>query len=172
MIKRRTPAILSLVLVTAAGSSYLYAASNPPPLDNITSLPPVTAGDPTPGQPPLITDPSVALPKPSNLAAFVKDETALLKLGKALFWDMQLGSDGVQACASCHFKAGADNRSKNQVNPGILHQPAQDKFFGNCLEAGALPRPLDPLLDRPGEHALPHAPRQCLQHAKCSTQGY
>ena len=23
-------------------------------------------------------------------------------LGKALFWDMQVGSDGVQACASCH----------------------------------------------------------------------
>ena len=33
---------------------------------------------------------------------------------------MQVGSDGVQACASCHFHAGADNRSKNQVNPGLL----------------------------------------------------
>lgn len=39
-------------------------------------------------------------------------------LGKALFWDMQVGSDGVQACGSCHFNAGADNRTRNQLNPG------------------------------------------------------
>ena len=38
-------------------------------------------------------------------------------LGKALFWDMQIGSDGVQACGSCHFHAGADNRTRNQRNP-------------------------------------------------------
>ena len=31
---------------------------------------------------------------------------------------MQVGSDGVQACASCHFHAGADNRAKNQLSPG------------------------------------------------------
>ncbi|MHC5720625.1 MAG: cytochrome C peroxidase, partial [Nostoc sp.] len=24
------------------------------------------------------------------------------------------------SCASCHFHAGADNRSKNQINPGLL----------------------------------------------------
>jgi hypothetical protein len=38
-------------------------------------------------------------------------------LGKALFWDMQVGSDGVQACASCHFHAGTDDRTRNQLNP-------------------------------------------------------
>ena len=38
-------------------------------------------------------------------------------LGKALFWDMQIGSDGVQACGSCHFHAGVDNRTRNQLNP-------------------------------------------------------
>jgi len=41
-------------------------------------------------------------------------------LGKALFWDMQIGSDGVQACGSCHFHAGADNRTRNQLNPNHL----------------------------------------------------
>ncbi|MHC4179757.1 MAG: hypothetical protein ACYSWU_19790, partial [Planctomycetota bacterium] len=41
-------------------------------------------------------------------------------LGKALFWEMQVGSDAVQACASCHFHAGADNRTKNQTNPNHL----------------------------------------------------
>src|SRR5262245_5810920 len=39
---------------------------------------------------------------------FVQDVGAAVRLGKALFWDMQAGSDG-QACASCHFHAGADS---------------------------------------------------------------
>ena len=43
-----------------------------------------------------------------------------IALGKSLFWDMQVSSDGIQACASRHFHAGADNRSKNQINPGTL----------------------------------------------------
>jgi len=41
-------------------------------------------------------------------------------LGKALFWDMQVGSDGVQACGSCHFAGGADTRTQNQLNPNHL----------------------------------------------------
>ena len=40
-------------------------------------------------------------------------------LGKALFWDMQVGSDGVQACGTCHFHAGVDNRTRGQLNPGV-----------------------------------------------------
>lgn len=61
----------------------------------------------------------VAVPTPSNLAAFVADKNAAIVLGKALFWERQIGSDSVQSCASCHFHAGADNRSKNQINPGL-----------------------------------------------------
>lgn len=44
---------------------------------------------------------------------------ALQQLGKALFWDMQVGGDGIQSCASCHYHAGADNRAANQVSPGL-----------------------------------------------------
>lgn len=50
--------------------------------------------------------------------SIVKNKAALIVLGKALFWDSQVGSDGL-ACASCHFHAGADNRIKNQINPGL-----------------------------------------------------
>ena len=60
----------------------------------------------------------VEIPKPDNIQKFIKDKTAAIALGKTLFWDMQIGSDGVQSCASCHFHAGADSRSKNQINPG------------------------------------------------------
>lgn len=57
-------------------------------------------------------------PEPSNLGTFVADKPAAIALGKALFWDMRVGSDGKTACASCHFQAGADTRSKNQLSPG------------------------------------------------------
>jgi cytochrome c peroxidase len=70
----------------------------------------------------------VPIPEVPNLTDFVANETALVQLGKALFWDMQVGSDG-QACASCHFAAGADPRSKNQLNPGIN---AGDNSFGSA----------------------------------------
>ncbi|MEH1930069.1 cytochrome-c peroxidase [Nostoc sp.] len=63
---------------------------------------------------------SVSVPEPNNLGDFVKDKVAAIKLGKTLFWDEQVGSDGQTSCASCHFHAGADNRSKNQINPGLL----------------------------------------------------
>ncbi|MBT3722751.1 MAG: multicopper oxidase domain-containing protein [Gammaproteobacteria bacterium] len=48
---------------------------------------------------------------------YIKDPAMAIALGKALFWDQTVGSDG-QACASCHFSAGADSRSKNQLSPG------------------------------------------------------
>lgn len=63
---------------------------------------------------------TVPIPKPDNLNEFVQNESAAIALGKALFWDMQVGSDGVTSCASCHFHAGADTRAKNQVSPGLL----------------------------------------------------
>ncbi len=71
-------------------------------------------------------------PDPENLPSFVVDRARLLQLGKALFWDQQLGSDG-QACASCHFHAGADSRSKNQINPGMRSALVSggDVTFGN-----------------------------------------
>jgi cytochrome c peroxidase len=52
-------------------------------------------------------------------AGIVQSYDWALALGKALFWDQQAGSDG-QACASCHFQAGADPRVVGQLNPGFL----------------------------------------------------
>ncbi|MEQ1637699.1 MAG: cytochrome c peroxidase [Methylococcales bacterium] len=58
----------------------------------------------------------------------VVDKAMAIALGKALFWDMNVGSDGV-ACASCHFHAGADSRVKNQLNPGLKSpQPSGQTF--------------------------------------------
>ena len=81
-----------------------------------------TATAQVPPPPPLVILPvplnTVPIPLPATLDLYIKDRTAAIKLGKALFWDMQLGSDGITACASCHYQAGADGRDKNQLTPG------------------------------------------------------
>src|SRR6476646_4294412 len=59
---------------------------------------------------------NVRVPQPTNLSQYVRDPGALVVLGKAFFWDMQLGSDGRTACATCHFHAGADHRMQNQLS--------------------------------------------------------
>ncbi|MGY6276962.1 cytochrome c peroxidase [Methylomonas sp. MgM2] len=46
----------------------------------------------------------------------VVDKQKAIALGKALFWDQAIGSDGM-ACGSCHFHAGADVRTINQLSP-------------------------------------------------------
>jgi cytochrome c peroxidase len=76
---------------------------------------------------------TVPIPRIENLAEFLKPDVAsrraAVRLGKALFWDMQVGSDG-QACGSCHFHAFADNRAKNQLSPGLKNvQPAKRNRF-------------------------------------------
>jgi cytochrome c peroxidase len=82
----------------------------------MTLLAGTAVGQEDPPRPPSLK--TVAIPGPTNLDEFVRDRDALLVLGKALFWDMQVGSDGRTACATCHFHAGADARSRNQLNPG------------------------------------------------------
>ncbi len=61
---------------------------------------------------------TVPVPPVFGMEGILADKTAAIALGKALFWDMQAGSDDIQACASCHFNAGADSRAINQINPG------------------------------------------------------
>jgi cytochrome c peroxidase len=110
-----TTTAIILVLLASAGALLPGAAwgvAGPP-----IAIPP----------PALVPLNQIAVPEPPNLFQFVKNKPAAIKLGKAFFWDMQTGSDGVQACASCHFSAGADNRRKNTLNPGV------DKVFGNTF---------------------------------------
>ena len=108
-------AVASIGVGTSAEDVTIPRVPNPPLSTDLPSLP----GDLR----------AVAVPGPTNLGDFVKDPVAALALGKALFWDMQVGSDGVQACASCHFRAGADPRSKNQVSPGLKHAPVRDLTY-------------------------------------------
>jgi cytochrome c peroxidase len=65
---------------------------------------------------------NVPVPEPPDLADYVADKAKAIVLGKALFWDQQIGSDGKTACATCHFHAGADSRDRNQISPGLLRR--------------------------------------------------
>lgn len=99
---RKSATIVALVMATVLAGHAVSAQIAPAP---------------APSQP-LASLKTVPIPEPSNLAEFVQNRTAAIALGKTLFWDMQVGSDGKQSCASCHFKAGTDSRSKNQLHPG------------------------------------------------------
>lgn len=105
----------SLAAATEAGEITIPRVPNPPLASDLANLP----GDLR----------AVAVPGPPNLAEFVRDVPMARALGKALFWDMQVGSDGVQACASCHFRAGADPRSRNQLSPGLRKAPVPDLAY-------------------------------------------
>ena len=78
--------------------------------------------------------------RPVVLTDYVSNRAAAIRLGKALFWDMNLGSDGNTACATCHFKAGADNRITNQINPGLANvDPSLRALFNKPFVARAVP---------------------------------
>jgi len=102
-----------LVGAPAGGETTIPRVLNPPP--DLGNLPGDLRAVPVPG--------------PANLGEFVRDPAMARALGKALFWDMQTGSDGVQACASCHFRAGADPRSRNQVSPGLKRVPDPEMTY-------------------------------------------
>ena len=102
-------AIAVVIVIAIIGGHTVSAQTGPPSLASLKGVQP-------PG------------PTEGELKEFIKDKTAAIKLGKAFFWDMQVGSDGLLSCASCHFHAGADNRSKNQINPGFLANPKDTTF--------------------------------------------
>jgi len=66
-----------------------------------------------------------------ELAPYIRNVQAAIRLGKAFFWDMQAGSDNQTACATCHFQAGADGRGRAQMSPGY-----NGSFDGFAVDQG------------------------------------
>lgn len=83
------------------------------------------------------------VPLPSQLDTVIKNRAVAIALGKAFFWDKQAGSDG-QACASCHFHAGADNRTKNQLSPNLRAVPPDTNFYPTRTGSGGANYQLKP----------------------------
>lgn len=72
------------------------------------------------------------VPLPAQIGNVVRNQSVAERMGKALFFDMAVGSDGVQACATCHFHAGADSRPRNQISPDLtrVRGPRQGDVVG------------------------------------------
>jgi len=98
----------------------------------------VSANNRSPSGPMPISLKFLPVPKVPGLldgqAPIIVNKEAAIVLGKALFWDSNVGSDGM-ACASCHFHAGADSRTKNQLSPkgqsATLNKTRLDNFPAN-----------------------------------------
>ncbi len=112
---------LSKVVLTDPPTLLLYVRGTAPVAD-------ATTDPPTPAPP-------AALVNFATANSMTVQRAALLILGKALFWDQQVGSDG-QACASCHFQAGADIRSVNALNPGSRNTNTAESTLYNTTGSG------------------------------------
>ena len=78
--------------------------------------------------------------RPVVLGDYVTNRDATIRLGKALFWDMNIGSDGNTACATCHSAAGTDHRAKNQINPNQTNVELQLRaLFNKPFVASGVP---------------------------------
>ena len=106
--------ILALIAFAALMVSSLTGLTS---LANIFQAPQVEAQEASDNSAPGTLS-GISVPEPGNLDDFVKDRSAALRLGKALFWETQVSGDGQVACASCHFSAGVDARVINTVHPG------------------------------------------------------
>ena len=131
-------ALLSTTQLSAQENQSLSLADVPIGVPTAAIIP---AGQPpAPGTVPdkiAIPGPEIDLPFRDLIAAgIVKDQAALVRLGKALFWDMQAGSDGVQSCANCHFNAGADSRSKTKYHPACMIRNFSGAFISGDNEFG------------------------------------
>lgn len=103
-----------------------------------------------PGNPAYTANTDPAATTASNENDYIRSMPIARALGKALFWDMQVGSDGVQSCGSCHFNGtGTDTRTRNQLNPNHLGNdltlqigdsgPAGDRAANYALKASDFP---------------------------------
>ena len=92
----------------------------------------------------------------TQLDGIVKNDDWLLVLGRAMFHDQQMGSDG-GACASCHWSGGADNRLTGQMNPAFrapINGGAGDTIFG-CTQGSICDGAIDKTITASGGTAGP-----------------
>jgi cytochrome c peroxidase len=88
---------------------------------------------------------------------YVLNRSAAILLGKALFWDMEIGSDGSTACASCHFHAGVDHRITNQINPGQANTNSNvSSIFNKPFVASDIPGDVASYLTKSGGKGGPN----------------
>ena len=144
------PLVTAYVMSATESTGRAQAPAPEPPREGTCELANELFPDSNPGPGNLR---EIAVPEPTDLGRYVRDREAAIALGKALFWDMQVGSDGVQSCASCHFRAGADPRSINQLNPGGNDNPDLTIDLGPNHQLRASDFPLHKVADPTDRHS-------------------
>src|SRR5262249_17004980 len=116
--------VVSLTAILAVGLLSIDARfTTAAPGKGQAGAPQPPAAPPAPVQAPV---PPAALstePVPVPTGGDIVDQAAAIALGKAFFWDVQVGSDGKTSCATCHTVGGADPRTFNTLHPGFLDPP-------------------------------------------------
>ncbi len=119
---KKIVAVFACYMVLTLNFSQLYASGpGGPAARSLEQEPPPVPDGRTAAGRNLASLKTVSVPGPtaSELSSVIQNKSAAIALGKAFFWEMQFGSDGNTACATCHFNAGADSRSFNQTDPGL-----------------------------------------------------
>jgi len=126
-ISSRRKALLSILLSVALVGQPLMTASLLAQVQTISCtegfdvvvapIPPIPLKSLKTVPNPVLPNGAAGAPR-ADLVDYIANQTVAIQLGKALFWDLQVGSDNKTACATCHFQGGADVRTKNQLNPG------------------------------------------------------
>jgi len=122
-----TRGVAAVAIATAGCQASATTAGGDEPADDLALASPAARG--SDAARPLSSEP---VPQPSG--GHIIDRAAAVRLGKSLFWDIQAGSDGQTACATCHATAGADARRLNTINPG----PNRMFASGNVTGPGQL----------------------------------
>ena len=155
---------LRTTCLTRAMAMALFAASLPGM--NVLAADPVGVVPAVPDVPSLQSLHGLTPPDPSGteggrkvdlMTDYVLNRSAAVLLGKALFWDMEIGSDGSTACASCHFHAGVDHRTTNQINPGQANTNANvSSIFNKPFTAADIPGDVPTYTTRSGGKGGPN----------------
>jgi cytochrome c peroxidase len=79
--------------------------------------------------------------KPSSWKEYVRDESAAVMLGKALFWEQRVSSNNKVACATCHHSGGVDSRtngafSYTDTNGGVAFDPKKNWKTADAGDGG------------------------------------
>jgi cytochrome c peroxidase len=107
------------VAVMVAGAAGCQVDAGEDSLDDgIAAAPAAAVTSAASGSGSSVLRPLSSEPVPQPAGGHIVDQGAAVRLGKALFWDIQTGGDGQTACASCHYLGGADDRRINTLNPG------------------------------------------------------
>ncbi|MBO9550921.1 cytochrome c peroxidase [Pseudomonas sp.] len=153
----RIPRVACAIAMTLAAGLPLTSVRAADPAGTVPAVPDVPSLQSLRGMTPPDPSGTEGGRKVDLMSDYVINRGAVVLLGKALFWDMAIGSDGATACASCHYHAGVDHRVTNQINPGQANTNANvASIFNKPFTAADIPGDVPSYATRSGGKGGPN----------------